>query len=184
VGNPNHDNLGRFAPSRGGASDLAAGLGREHAQRHHLVSGAALKAVKDTGGVTISLKGSQPAEGYAYAPRKDTEKKIPANRLKMKDIDSYIDSHFDQLSEKGGHLGMWTQDGDVYLDVSHVGPPRASTINQAQAANQLAVFDLKHFNEINVGKISNGQYRKLGEAARLHDQYRRKISGTGQSRGA
>ena len=131
MGNPNHDKLGRFTFAKG----IAAGLGEEQKRRtSHVVSARALRATRDNGGVTIDLKGNQPAEGYAFAPRKDTEEIIPEKKLKMRDIDDYIDRHLDQLSEKGGHLGMWTQDGNVYLDVSHVGPADAATIAKAQAA--------------------------------------------------
>lgn len=186
--NPYHDpDNGQFTTKSGaGSKEAAADALRKYRrqQSSHLVSARALKAVRDSGGVTIDLAGNQPTRGYAYAPSKDTEQIIPKSKLRMRDIDDYIDKNYDLISQKGGHLGMWEQDGNVYLDVSFVGSASAATIARAQAANQLAVFDLATFQDINIGKIVNGRYRSLGEATDLHDKHRRQNQGTDQKRGA
>ena len=175
MANPYHDELGRFTTKRGAvtATEIANGLAAVQAKKaqSHLVSGTALKSVRETGGVTINLKGEKPTEGYAFAPRKDTERIIPAAQLKLKDIDAFINDRLDDLTKKGAHLGMWTQDGDVYIDVSQVGPASAQTIAKAQAAQQLAVFDLATFEEINIGNILNGRYRKLDDPSSIQDRY-------------
>lgn len=185
--NPYHDpNNGQFTTKSGtGAKAAAADKLRQYRRQvSHAVSAKAFRAVRDNGGITINLKGNEPKDGYAFAPSKDTEKIIPKRKLRMRDIDDYIDQHYDQISAKGGHLGMWEQDGNVYLDVSHVGPANEATIAKAQDAQQLAVFDLKTFQEVHVGTITNGRYRRLGKASDIHDKHRGKDQGAGQKRGA
>lgn len=184
-GNPYHDEIGRFTTASL-AQTLSDGLAEEHSRRTpRLVSGAAYRAVKRSGGVTIDLKGRQPTRGYAYSPSKDTETIIPKSKLRLRDIDNYIDAHYEALSKKGSHLGMWTSDNDVYLDVSYVGPPNAATIAKAQRASQLAVFDLEKFNEIAVGSMTkSGKYRRRNDAASIHHQYRRQVERSDQGRSA
>lgn len=137
----------------------------------------AYDAVKQSGGVTIDLAGHSPTDGYAYAPYKGTELIVPEDEFTPKHIDNFIDAHADELAQPGNNLGMWTQDGNVYLDISRVGPPTAETLATAQDAQQLAVYDLGNGKEINLGTIdSTGQYRSLGEATDLHNQYREEIA--------
>jgi len=131
--------------------------------------------VRDNGGVTISLAGNKPTDGYAYAPYKTTEFKVLKSEFSPKHIDDYIDSHHRQLSRPGNNLGMWEQDGYIFLDVSKVGPPTAETFAKAQAAHQLAVFDLGNFEEINLGTIDEKGYHRLGTPTDLHREYRRKV---------
>jgi len=140
------------------------------------------KAIYDTakanGGITIDLEGDQPSDGYAYAPRKDTEVKILKSEMTPEDIDHYIDTHHELLSQRGNHLGLWEEGDYFYLDVSRVGSPTARTIAGAQANDQLGVYDLKHFATIDIGKIDErGNYARLGKAADLHAEHQRKFAG-------
>lgn len=185
--NPYHDpDNGQFTTKSGAGDKQAAAdaLRKYRRQQSHLISAKAFKSVRDNGGITIDLNGAEPTRGYAYSPRKDTEKIIPKAKLRIRDIDDYIDQNYDLISQPGGHLGMWEDEGNVYLDVSFVGEPGAATIARAQAAQQLAVFDLGTFQEIHVGKIINGRYRSLGKATDLYDKHRRQDEGADQRRGA
>lgn len=142
--------------------------------------------VRENGGITIDLAGNQPPEGYAYAPYKTTEFKVPEAEFTPKHVDDYIDAHHKELSQPGNNLGMWTQDGYIFLDVSKVGPPTAATFAKAQAADQLAVFDLENFNEINLGTIdpTTKEYTRLGTPADLHTQYREQVARADEARRA
>lgn len=132
--------------------------------------------VRANGGITIDLAGNQPHDGYAYAPYKTTEFKVKESEFTPKHVDDYIDAHHAELARKGNNLGMWVQDGYVYLDVSKVGPPTVDTFAKAQAAHQLAVFDLGNFNEIQLGTIDEKGYHSLGAPADLHRQYREQVA--------
>lgn len=115
----------------------------------------AFQSVEQTGGVTIDLAGNTPHDGYAFAPFKDTEMVVPQGEFTEEHIDRYINLHADELAQPGNHLGMWTANGNIYLDVSQVGPPSVETLAKAQAAHQLAVYDLGNTNEITLGTIND-----------------------------
>lgn len=126
-----------------------------------LPSKTAEKAYQSTvanGGITISLKGDTPVAGLAYAPFKGTERVIPKKDFTPKHLDTYIDDHYDELSQPGNHLGTWEFEGNVYMDVSKVGPNTPETKELAVAANQLGVFDLESFETIELGKLQDGRY--------------------------
>lgn len=130
------------------------------------------KLIRDNGGVTIDLEGKQPNKGFAFAPKKKTEVVVPEAEFTPEHIDRFIDNNIEELTKKGNNLGVWFQDGNYYIDVSRVGDPIVDTVEAAQKAEQLAVFDLETFEEIQIGKIENGRYVKLDEASRIVDQYR------------
>lgn len=144
----------------------------------------AYERVREGGGVTINLEEGAPSNGFAYAPRKDTEFRVAEADFKPEHIDRYVDSHLEDLAKPGNHLGIWVQDGNVYIDISRVGKPDVSTILEAQAADQLAVYDLGNRREINIGRITNGKYVRIDEAANLYNQYQRQVAGTDQTRSA
>ena len=134
------------------------------------------EAVKRNGGITISLEGDTPVEGYAYAPSKGTETRIPLATFKPEDVDHYIDAHFDQLQRPGAHLGLWVQGDDVFLDVSKVGKPTAATIKGAQDVEQLGVYDLGSDDTIDIGiEDADGHFTAAGKASDLHNQHRREV---------
>ena len=141
------------------------------------------KTVRANGGVTIDLGGKQPADGFAYAFRKSSEVAVPEGDWTQAHLDRFIENHIDELNLPGNNLGVWVQDGYVYMDVSRVGSPTAETIAEAQKAHQLAVFDLDQFKEIQIGTIDEkGRYTPNGQAADLVNQYREQIFGADQGR--
>ena len=163
-----------------GPQDLPAPPSKE------VLAQQAYDIVRANGGITIDLAGNQPHDGYAYAPYKTTEFKVKESEFTPKHVDDYIDRHHAQLARKGNNLGMWTQDGYVYLDVSKVGAPNAETFAKAQAAHQLAVFDLDNFEEINLGTIDpiTKGYKPLGTSTDLHHQYREQVARADEAGGA
>lgn len=188
--NPYHDERGRFT-SKGGYSTANVAVAQrtsgskpprsQQVRARGAVRRTAYNETVTHGGVTIDLAGHQPHEGYAYAPSKTTERVIPKSAFTPEHIDRYVDDHAALLNRKGNHLGIWEENGNIYLDVSRVGKPSATTIAHAQAAHQLGVFDLKTFSTIDIGKVdSRGKYRPLDEATHLHDQYRGQVSRAGQ----
>ena len=134
--------------------------------------------VVETGGVTIDLGGRKPTAGFVWAPSKKTELAIAKADFTPDMIDDYIDKHHRALKKPGNHLGLWTEGDTIYFDISRVGEPTAKTIEAAQKSRQLAVFDLKNFNTIDVGSIDDkGRYHRLGPPTDIFDKYRRQIEG-------
>lgn len=111
-----------------------------------------LRHTLKSGGLTYRLStNSQPNTGYAFSPNKGTEVKIPVGKITPRDIERYVEANRDALRKRGAHLGTWVHEGNVYLDVSHVGPSDESTIKLAREAKQKAVFDLSSGEEIPTG---------------------------------
>lgn len=113
---------------------------------------------REKGGLTISLEGTEPTSGYAFAPSKSTETIVSLGEFSPEHIDRFVDTNFALLNKEGHNLGLWVDGGNMYLDVSRVGPAAAATIKAAQQAQQLGVFDLDKFVTIDIGKIVDGQY--------------------------
>lgn len=113
------------------------------------VADTAYKSAVENGGVTINLQGNQPSEGYAYSPFKDSEAVVPKEQFTPEHVQGFISKNFDRLQQPGNHVGIWEDNGQIYLDVSQVGAPGPETLSAAEAAGQLAVFDLQKFETIN-----------------------------------
>lgn len=144
----------------------------------------AYENAKNHGGITINLAGEEPSNGYAYAPLKTTETSYALNEFKPEHIEQFIEAQYEELQKPGNNLGLWEQDGRMYIDVSRVGAPTPDTIEAAQNADQLAVFDLDSFEEINIGRITDGEYTRIAEATDLHNQHRRQIEAADENRSA
>ena len=136
----------------------------------------ALKAyqlTKGNGGVTISLEGKQPTDGFVYSPSKETEFVMSNEGFTAEAVDDFKNKNAELLKQDGNYVGVWQDGGKTYIDVSRVGEPSAKTLDAAQRANQLGVFDLRTFSTIITGKIVNGVYNKVDEATNLFDKYQR-----------
>ena len=109
-----------------------------------------IEIIRKNGGITINLEGKKPTQGLAFAPRKDTEEKIPKEKLTEEYVVSFIKKNIKELSTPKNYLGAWynEEDGKIYIDVSRVGKINSETIYEAYEAEQLKVFDLKNFKEI------------------------------------
>ena len=128
------------------------------------------------GGVTIDTQGGVPSEGYAYAPSKGTEVVVPSDQFNENHVTDFINKNKDLLSQPGNHIGVWESNGKTYIDVSRVGESSPKTIDEAQKAEQLAVYDLKNGKEVSTGQITNGVYNKTNEATNIHNQHQEQVS--------
>lgn len=185
-----NNNTGRFTPKE--ISEIAAELLPETPRRstaiikdrklppEEQIAETAYQKTLENGGVTINLGGNMPKNGFAYAPEKGTERVISKADFEKKGdqfVQDFIDEHKAILSKPGYHIGGRESEGKVYLDISKVGTASVKTIEEAQKASQLAVFDLGNFEEIATGQITYGVYNKIDEAINVYDQYFRKVTG-------
>lgn len=129
------------------------------------VADTAYQETVKNGGVTINLENKQPSGGIAYSPYKDTEQIINKDSFTPENVDNYVKTHADKLNVPGNHLGIWEDNGKIYMDISQVGEKSAATLQKAIDAKQLAAFDLGSFNEIPLGKIEKGVYNQSHEAS-------------------
>lgn len=138
--------------------------------------GVALRAyqlTKESGGATISLDGKQPMEGFVYSPSKETEVVMRDEEFTAEAVDDFKNKNVELLNQDGNYIGVWQDGKKTYIDVSRVGEPSAATLDAAQRANQLGVYDLRTSSTIITGQIENGMYNKTDEATNLFDKYQR-----------
>jgi hypothetical protein len=145
-------------------------------------SGRAVKAIGQSGGVTIDLSGNEPKSGYAFAPSKDTETTIPEDDFSEQSIQDFSKANAAALSEPGAHIGGWRDGkGNIVLDVSNVSDNLHDALVKAKAANQDAIFDLGEGKEINVAEgLAQLSPEEVGAAEQRSSEAR--VSRTGDSR--
>jgi len=105
----------------------------------------AFDLTKKNGGVTISLNGDVPTKGFAYSPYKDVETIIPENSFAPTHIDDFIEKYYNRLTQAGHHLGVWVDEGKVYMDISKVNPNEHEAVLDSLKNNQIGLFDLSTF---------------------------------------
>lgn len=109
------------------------------------ISQKAVELTKKNGGATINLDGDVPTAGFAYSPFKDVETVIPKATFGEKNVDEFINKHFDKLDQDGHHLGIWEDNGNVYIDISKVNPNEQLAVADSIKNNQIGLFDLSTF---------------------------------------
>lgn len=129
----------------------------------------AVELTRRNGGVTINLNGDVPTGGYAYSPFKNVETVIPEADFNEQQLDNFVEKFYDQLvADDKNHVGVWVEDGNVYMDISKVIDDEQEAVVDSLKNNQIALFDLNTFET----KYTN-DYEKIGNTY----QYKRKIEG-------
>lgn len=135
---------GGESPAIGGTRQRIFKGGEMISQKKEIAKRAA-DLTKKNGGVTINLNGDIPEKGYAYSPYKDVETIIPQNTFSDSDIDNFIEKYYDRLVRDEHHLGVWVDEGKVYVDISKVSPNENMAVEDALKNDQLGLFDLSTF---------------------------------------
>lgn len=138
---------------------------------------------KKQGGMTIDTKGGIPSKGYAYAPEKGTEESFAIAEFNDSHVTNFMEKNKVSLAKEGNHLGLWEDEGKMYLDISRVGEASEKTIAEAQGASQLAIYDLEKGVTVHTGQIKDGVYTKLDEAINIHNKHQGEISGASSKGG-
>jgi SPP1 gp7 family putative phage head morphogenesis protein len=112
------------------------------------------------GGSTYNLfTGDQAGQQlYAVSPFTDEGEKVRGKELMREDVEGYIRRYLNLLLDPRNNVGTWYNeaDGFTYLDISITLPDRALAEKVGREFNQIAIFDLKNFDEINVGGMGDG----------------------------
>jgi hypothetical protein len=98
---------------------------------------------KKEGGITVNGKGEMPKEGFVVSPSKHTETVIPSKDFKASDITAFKKKFANELSQPDAHLGIWEDNGNKYLDVSHVKSDAATAMDLGAKGDQKAIWDIK-----------------------------------------
>ena len=100
-------------------------------------------ALENIEGLTISLEGDMPKEGYVYFETKATEVVLEEGDL-GEIISLFINEHLEQLRQPGIYVGIWKEEGNYYIDVVQLVTSEAEAIEKANKNGQLAVYDLSN----------------------------------------
>lgn len=122
------------------------------------VAGSVLERVKANGGLSVRMTdGSEPPSGFMVS-RKGFSKIVEAkdffNPTKGKEIlSSYLKEHKSMLGAGKDYLGIWhnTENKKVYFDISMNVKNREHAIQLGQENNQISIWDVANFEEIETG---------------------------------
>jgi hypothetical protein len=91
-----------------------------------------------------------PNKGFAVAPVKEAEMVIKAKDLTLDDVMQFAKNlkMMTEISGKKLYAGGWASEGIYYLDATMVIDDLNEALYVAEEGNQLAIFDLGEFNEI------------------------------------
>ena len=112
----------------------------------------ALDLTEKNGGVTIKLNGDMPSSGFSVADNKLTEKMIPMEKADYSTVENYIRQNLEKLLESNRHIGLWVEDGKLYMDTPLVLKSKIQALNVARKADQIGIFDLEKFETVFTNK--------------------------------
>lgn len=123
------------------------------------VATSILHRVRENGGLSVKmLDGSEPTTGYMVAKggtngdivdAEDFYDPVKGPRI----LSSFLKTYRKELTSGGSYLGLWhnTEDGKVYLDLSDNILDRNEAIAAGSRRNQISIWDVANFEEINTG---------------------------------
>ena len=102
-----------------------------------------LSAIARNGGISYHVSSrSQLVSGYAVSPYPMAERIVTNRTLTAADLAAYLADHADLLSEPNHCLGVWTDNGLTYLDISIIVADAGTARRVALDHDQLAYFHL------------------------------------------
>ena len=131
-------------------------------------------------GSTFDQKGKIVEEGYSVSRYPERTKLIKGKKITEKDINDFIEANKDILSKNpNAVVGTWynKKDNTTYLDVSEVQKNKEKAIEVAKKYNQISIFDLKTFKEIETG----GTGKVLSDKQLARKNFNEKIKGIRKS---
>jgi len=104
------------------------------------VAEQALVALRERGGFTLALDGSQPRPGYYVA--EDHTRVSPLRSVTALEIEKYMDVNAAAIRSNGGFFGGWaTAHGDVYLETARSFDYLDEALERAAQNHEKAIWD-------------------------------------------
>ena len=111
-----------------------------------------LHSIESTGGVTYSLsKGNLAGTNNFSVSIYPNKEQIIEGVADYDDIENYIDTNEDLLSNPNNAFGAWGHEGKIWYDVVVAIPNKEQALKLAREHNQLAIYDLAKGQEISTG---------------------------------
>ena len=115
---------------------------------------SAARVAQAQGGGTFLYKDGEIVDGGVtdgfMVSRSGAEEKIPADQFNGTTLRDYALTHSDMLDEPGAYLGVWEDNGTVYLDVSHHFDDRVQAERFGREHDQLAIYDVANGESIDL----------------------------------
>ena len=145
------------------------------------VADSILLRVRENGGLSVNMvDGSEPTSGYMVAKGAKYGSVVSADDFYdpikgPKILADYMKKHKKELGGGKNYLGLWhnKDDGQVYLDVSENIQDRERAISAGQKQDQISIWDVTNFAEIETGGTGNVEKTGSGRTASQHRGYER-----------
>ena len=104
------------------------------------IAEVAIERTQQTGGASVEVVTGReaPATGYMVATAESHE-----IRLAEVTVEALVDYLESIEWREGLYLGLWTEGGEVFVDVSQRIEDREEALRQARILDEIAVFDLE-----------------------------------------
>ena len=145
------------------------------------VADSILLRVRENGGLSVNMvDGSEPTSGYMVAKGAQFGSVVSADDFYdpikgPKILADYFKKHKKELGRGKNYLGLWhnKDDGQVYLDVSENIQDRERAISAGQNQDQISIWDVTNFAEIETGGTGNVGKTRSGRDTKEHRGYER-----------
>lgn len=137
-----------------------------------------IDAINNAGGFTYQpLTKDMPKAGdeaFAVSPYPNLERVIDRATLSKRDLANFVRRNKKILEQRDHYFGGWfnPENGKVYLDVSRVTRSRSVAERLAREHKQIAYFDFKTMEAVNVQGVSN--HGKAKAAPRYGPRHRQR----------
>jgi GNAT superfamily N-acetyltransferase len=140
------------------------------------VADSILSRVRENGGLSVNMvDGSEPTSGYMVAKGAKYGSVVSADDFYdpikgPKILADYMKKHKAELGGGKNYLGLWhnKDDGQVYLDVSENIQDKERAISAGQKQDQISIWDVTNFAEIETGGTGNVEKTGSGRTAKEH----------------
>lgn len=140
------------------------------------VADSILLRVRENGGLSVNMvDGSEPTSGYMVAKGAQFGSIVSADDFYdpikgPKILADYFKKHKKELGRGKNYLGLWhnKDDGQVYLDVSENIQDRERAISAGQKQDQISIWDVTNFAEIETGGTGNVGKTRSGRDTKEH----------------
>ena len=103
-----------------------------------------LDAVRQGGGITVSLGGVLPTSGYIVAKSVQYEETVPVEEFTIEDVEKYVAKYNWALVGVNAYLGAWREEGLIFLDVVERFTNKAKAMRAGREREQIAIYDVKN----------------------------------------
>jgi hypothetical protein len=96
---------------------------------------------------SVNVHGEIPKDGYMVGGLVPALI-VPESSITIDDIKGFIEFHYLRLLHANTYLGVWTHEGNVYVDISRKIDVREEAMRQARNRNEIAIYDVIKGEEI------------------------------------